>query len=272
MKPFASFLRANAALTIGLALGMVFLVAAIAPQVLARASPVAMDMTAVTAPPSALHWFGTDHIGRDVYARVVYGTRVTLGVVSLSLLFAAIVGGTAGALAGYRSGLIDSGLSQLAEVVLGFPPVILGVMITGILGASISNLALALWLVFIPIFFRVARSVAMVETRKPYVDAAQGLGASKWRVLFTHIVPNVAPTVIVQYLILFPIALQIQAALGFLGLGVQPPTPDWGSGLHESKDYVLYAPWMAVFPGLALLLSSIFVMLLGRGLQRITDE
>ena len=263
-------LRAHLAEKPGLAAGLVviagFVMLAMFPGLFAG-DPEAIDVAGSLAPPSARYWFGTDHVGRDVYARVVYGSRVTLGTVAGSLLISAIIGGLAGALAGYIRGWTDLGSGQMIEVILSFPPIFLGVMITGILGSSIGYLMLALSIVYLPLFFRIARSTALVEQSKAYVEAIQALGAGHTRVLLRHILPNIVPSIATQYIILFPLALQIQAALGFLGLGVQPPTPDWGASLQESKDYLLFAPWMALFPGLALILAALSVILVGRSLQ-----
>lgn len=260
-------IRINPTLTVGVALAACIAVVALFPALFTSQSPLAIDVTQALKPPSADHWFGTDHVGRDVYSRVIYGAQVTLGVVSGSLFLSALVGGTTGAIAGYMRNWSDVISGQLIEVILSFPPIFLGVMITGILGSSVVNLVLALSIVYLPLFFRAARSAAMVESAKPYIEAAQVLGAGDTQVLFRHVLPNILPAVVTQYIILFPLALQIQAALGFLGLGVQPPTADWGASLQESKDYVLYASWTAIFPGLALIVSSLAVIVIGRGLQ-----
>jgi ABC-type dipeptide/oligopeptide/nickel transport system permease subunit len=259
--------RSHPGLAMGIVLAATIGCVALFPGLFTGRSPLAIDMAQALQPPSAGHWFGTDHVGRDVYARVVYGARTTLGVVSGSLLLSAFIGGVAGTVAGYLRGWSDLSSSQLIEVIISFPPIFLGVMITGILGSSLPNLVLALAIVYLPLFFRAARAAAMVEAAKPYVEAAQVLGAGDARVVLRHVLPNVLPAIMTQYVILFPLALQIQAALGFLGLGVQPPTADWGASLQESKDYVLYAGWTAIFPGLALIVSSLAVILVGRGLQ-----
>ncbi len=264
---FASMIARRPALTMGMALALAIAVVALLPGLFAPQPPNAIDVGRALLPPSAEHWFGTDHVGRDVYARVVHGARVTLGIVAGSLALSALFGGVAGTIAGYLRGWSDLFSGQLVEVILSFPPIFLGVMITGIIGSNVANLMLALSIVYLPLFFRAARSAAMVESARPYVEAAQVLGAGEGRILFRHLLPNVLPAVLTQYIILFPLALQIQAALGFLGLGVQPPTPDWGASLQESKDYVLYASWTAIFPGLALVVSSLAVILIGRGLQ-----
>ena len=265
-------LKSRPGLAAGIAIVTVLLAVAVMPHMFAAQPPEAIDVANALQSPSGDHWFGTDHVGRDVYSRVVHGARTTLGIVSGSLLLSALIGGLAGALAGYAKGWTDVSSGQVIEVILSFPPIFLGVMITGILGSNIGYLVLALAIVYLPLFFRAARSATMVESAKPYVEAAQALGGNHGRVLVRHLLPNVAPAIATQYIILFPLALQVQAALGFLGLGVQPPTADWGASLQESKDYLLFAPWMALFPGLALIVASLAVILIGRGLQDNTDR
>jgi peptide/nickel transport system permease protein len=222
-------------------------------------------------PPSAEHWFGTDETGRDIYARTLYGTRVTLSVVAGSLLISAALGGLLGLAAGFFGAWIDMVLARLVDVVLSFPPIILGVVITGVLGPGLQNLVLALSIVYLPVFFRIARSGAVSEANRTYVEAARSIGVSESAIVLRHVLPNVLPLVLLQYMILFPLALQIEAALGFLGLGIQPPTPDWGAILEQGKNYILFAPWMSIFPGLFILVTALGVILLGRGLQGSLD-
>ncbi|MEZ5593661.1 MAG: ABC transporter permease [Gammaproteobacteria bacterium] len=255
-------------LLFGTALIALLLAMVIAPQLFSSQSPTAIDLAQALQPPSQAHWFGTDDVGRDIYTRVIYGARITLGVVAGSLLIAAFVGGWLGLLAGFYGRTVDMLSGRVIDVVLSFPPIILGVIITGILGPGLQNLVLALSLVYLPVFFRIARSGAISEANKTYVEAARALGMSRRRILARHIARNVLPLLLLQYMILFPLALQIEAALGFLGLGIQPPTPDWGAILEQSKDFVLFAPWMSLFPGLFILLSAFGVMLAGRGLQQ----
>lgn len=262
-----AYLSSRPGFVAGLAVIGLLLVVATLPGLFTGKSPDTIDVAGSLLPPSYEHWFGTDHVGRDVFARVVFGAKTTLGIVAGSLLLSAAIGGIAGSLAGYARGWADLSSGQVIEVILSFPPIFLGVMVTGILGSGMGYLVLALAIVYLPLFFRAARSAAMVEQSKAYVEAIQALGAGHVRVLARHIVPNVLPSIATQYIILFPLALQVQAALGFLGLGVQPPTPDWGASLQESKDYLLIAPWMALFPGLALIVASLAVILVGRGMQ-----
>ncbi len=245
---------------------------AIFPGLFASASPFSIDVASSLLPPSSEHWFGTDDVGRDLYARVIHGTRVTLSICAGSLLISAIVGGVLGLFSGFFGGGADQLLGRLIDVLLSFPPIILGVIITGVLGPETANLILALSVVYMPVFFRIARAGALSEREKTYVEAARSIGLNEPAILGNHVTRNVLPLILTQYIILFPLILQIQAALGFLGLGVQPPTPDWGAILEQGKDYILFAPWMSVFPGLAVLITSLSLILVGRALQKRIDQ
>lgn len=259
-------------LFIGIALMLFIGIIALIPELIAAQSPTAINVDQALEPPSLLHFFGTDDVGRDVFARVIYGTRVTLSICAGALVISAIIGGGLGLISGFTGGRGDLVLGRIIDVILSFPPVILGIMVTGLLGPKTINLIFALAVVYMPVFFRIARSGAMSEAGQTYVEAARSIGLSESTILFRHVMRNVMPLILVQYVILFPLVLQIQAALGFLGLGVQPPTPDWGAILQQSKDYILLAPWMSAFPGVAILMTALALMLVGRALQRRLDR
>ena len=271
VSAFAS-LRRQPDLALGLVILLLLAVLAGAPGLLAIQSPFAIDVDRTLDPPSALHWFGTDDVGRDVFARVAFGARVTLSICAGALGLSAIVGGVLGLVAGFLGGWLDLVCSRVVDVVLSFPPLILGVMVTGTLGADAFNLALALAVVYAPTFFRIARSGALVESNLAYVEAARSVGLSEGAILVRHVARNVLPILLVQYVVMFPLVLQIQAAMGFLGLGVQPPTPDWGAILQTGKDYVLLAPWMSAFPGAAVLITAAALTLVGRAISRQLDR
>jgi peptide/nickel transport system permease protein len=264
--------RRDPELAIGVALLAVVAIVAIAPGLFAPQSPLAINVDQALEGPSAAHLFGTDDVGRDVFARVVHGGRVTLSICAGALVISALVGGTLGLASGFVGGVADMVLGRIVDVVLSFPPVVLGIMVTGILGPKTTNLVFALATVYMPVFFRIARSGALAEAGQTYVEAARSIGLSEGTILYRHVLRNVLPLILVQYVILFPLVLQIEGALGFLGLGVQPPTPDWGAILQQSKDYILLAPWMSAFPGLAILWTALGLMLVGRSLQRRLDR
>lgn len=265
-------LRREPDLVLGVLLLVFVALVALFPGLFTSASPVAVNVDLAMEPPSAAHPFGTDDVGRDILARVVYGARVTLSICASALMISAFVGGALGLVSGFLGGRIDMLLGRVVDVILSFPPVILGIMVTGILGPKTANLVFALAVVYMPVFFRIARSGALAEAGQTYVEAARSIGLSEPAILVRHVTRNVLPLVLVQYVILFPLVLQIQAALGFLGLGVQPPTPDWGAILQQSKDYILLAPWMSAFPGVAILITALALMLVGRALQRRLDR
>ncbi|WP_019016535.1 ABC transporter permease [Elioraea tepidiphila] len=262
---------AGTRLTPGLALSLLLLAAfavlIVAPGLVAVQSPYDVDPSRALQAPSAQHLFGTDDVGRDVFARIIHGTRVTLGLVAGSLLLSALIGGGLGVVAGYAGGWFDLAAGRFADMILTFPPIIAGVVITGVLGQGATNLVLALAVVYLPTFFRIARSGALSEAARTYVEAARALGFPEWNILLRQVLPNVLPLVVLQYVILFPLALQIQAALGFLGLGVAPPTPDWGATLEQGKNFILVAWWLSLWPGLFLLASAVAVTVLGRALR-----
>ncbi|ODT66634.1 MAG: peptide ABC transporter permease [Pelagibacterium sp. SCN 63-23] len=259
-------------LVVGLSLLIFLLLVALFPGVFVSHSPFEVAVDRALLPPSWDNWFGTDDVGRDIMARVVYGTRITLSICAGSLMISAVLGGGLGLASGFLGGWADQVLGRLIDVLLSFPPIILGVIITGVLGPEIGNLIIALSIVYLPVFFRIARAGAMSEVGKTYVEAARSIGVKDSAVLRDHVTPNVMPLILTQYIILFPMILQIQAALGFLGLGVQPPTPDWGAILEQGKNYIMYAPWISIFPGLAVLIAALALMMVGRGLQKRMDQ
>ena len=269
---FLQRFRREPDLFIGIALMLLIGIIALVPELIAVQSPTAINVDQALEPPSVSHFFGTDDVGRDVFARVIYGTRVTLSICASALIISALIGGALGLISGFAGGRGDLVLGRIVDVILSFPPVILGIMVTGLLGPKTVNLIFALAVVYIPVFFRIARSGAMSEAGQTYVEAARSIGLSEPNILFRHVMRNVMPLILVQYVVLFPLVLQIQAALGFLGLGVQPPTPDWGAILQQSKDYILLAPWMSAFPGIAILMTALALMLVGRALQRRLDR
>ena len=264
-------IRREPDLVIGIVLFVAMALIALFPGMFAGQSPLAINIDKALEPPSAAHLFGTDDVGRDIFSRVIHGAQVTLSICAGALIISAIIGGGLGLISGFVGGRGDLFLGRVVDVILSFPPVILGIMVTGILGPKTINLVFALATVYMPVFFRIARSGALSEIGQTYVEAARSIGIAEHRILFHHVLRNVLPLILVQYVILFPLVLQIQAALGFLGLGVQPPTPDWGAILQQSKDYILMAPWMSAFPGLAILFTALALMLVGRALQRRLD-
>jgi peptide/nickel transport system permease protein len=252
----------------GLLLLLVLVLLALGAPVVARHSPVAVNPLAVLQSPHGGALFGTDELGRDVFSRVIYGLRTSLTVAFGSVALAVLVGLPVGLLAGYVSGAVDMILMRSVDLLLAFPALLLAIVIVAILGAGEAVTILAVGVIFVPIIARVVRSAVLVVRGHSYVKGARARGASHLRVMVTHIVPNIAPPVVVQASVLTGFAMLIEASLAFLGLGVQPPTPDLGSMLAEGGGYATQAPWIEMAPGAFLALAILAFNLTGRGLQR----
>jgi len=206
-------------------------------------------------PPSVVHPFGTDQLGRDILSRVVYGARVSLGVGIASVFIAALAGTLFGMLAGFGLGWFDHVIMRVMDALSTFPAMILTIAITSVIGVGLIGVTIAIGIVNIPVFARLARArVLQVKTRE-FVDAAYALGARRSRILIRHVLPNIAGPLIVQASVIFSFAILVEASLSFLGLGVQPPTPSWGTMINEGKQFKALAPWMIFAPGAAIFMS-----------------
>ena len=256
-----------------IALGVVvfFVVLALLAPGIAPYDPLATSWTAVRKAPTAVHWFGTDEIGRDVLSRVVWGTRASLlaGVVSVSISLA--FGVPIGLLAGYVGGWIDALISRMTDAMLACPFLILAIALAAFLGPSLTNAMIAIGISATPIFIRLTRAQVLHVKVEDYIEAARAVGNSPLRIALRHILPNIVPPLIVQATLAIAAAVIAEAALSFLGLGQQPPAPSWGSMLNTAKNYIDNAPWMAVWPGLAIFLLVLSFNLLGDGLRDAFD-
>ncbi|MFZ5992973.1 MAG: ABC transporter permease [Deinococcota bacterium] len=234
-------------------------------------SPTQTDFAALQQPPSGKHPLGTDELGRDILARILYGARVSLvaGLVSVSI--ALVLGGIIGLLAGFYGGWLDELLMRLTDAMLAFPFLVLAIALAAVLGPSLHNTLLAIGIVTTPVFARLVRGQTLAERPREYVQAALALGAGDGRVLLRHLLPNILGPLIVQASLSTAAAVLAEATLSFLGLGVQPPTPSWGSMLNAARGYLAYAPWMAIFPGLAIFLAVLAFNLIGDGLRDALD-
>jgi len=255
---------------LGLIIVVVVILVGIAASLLAPYRAGEVVASALQA-PSAQHVLGTDELGRDVLARVIFGTRTSLLVSVLATTLALAVAIPSGLTAGYFRGPWDAVLMRLSETVLAFPFVILAVGLAAILGPSAANAALAIAISQVPLLIRVIRAEALAIREEDYVTASVADGASSWTVLSSHVFPNVVNTVIVQATLLIPFAIITESILSFLGLGVQPPTPSWGVMLTAAQAYTAQAPYLAVFPGLAIFLAALGFNLLGDGLRDALD-
>jgi ABC-type dipeptide/oligopeptide/nickel transport system permease subunit len=221
--------------------------------------------------PSWTFLFGTDLHGRDVFSRVVWGARYSLPVGIATLLLGLVVGGTLGVLLGYIGGRFDAVGARVVDVLLGFPAIIMAIMVVSVLGVGLVKVVIAVAIAEIPRFARVIRGATIVAKQNLYVEAAQAMGASPVRIMFLHVLPAIQPTVILLGTLNLGSAILATATLSFLGLGTQPPTPEWGSMLNDGRDYIRYAPWLMIAPGMALFLAIISVNLIGDQLSDVLD-
>jgi ABC-type dipeptide/oligopeptide/nickel transport system permease subunit len=255
----------------GLALVVFFFAVAVLANVLAPADPVQMNAAQALEAPSLAAPFGTDRFGRDVLSRAIHGTRVSLFVGVGSILIAALVGTTVGLIAGYWGGTVDNVLGRIMDVFFTFPSLILAIAISVALGMGTQNALLAIAVTFWPGFGRVVRGATLAERSKEYVEAARVLGASSLRVMRGHLLPNVLSPIIVQMTVGISYAIIIESSLSYLGLGTQPPTPSWGTMINEGRTFLDRAPWISVFPGLAIMGAVLAFNLLGDGLRDVLD-
>jgi peptide/nickel transport system permease protein len=248
------------------------IVAAVFAPWLTPTSPLKIDMLHRFLPPSLRHPFGTDDLGRDVYTRMVYGARVSLEVGLISTGIATVLGVFFGVIAGYKSGTAaDNVIMRVMDVLLAFPAILLAIAIMATLGPSVGNVMIAIGIVNIPVFARIARAAVIQVVPLEYVEASRASGASWPRSLMRDVLPNSLGPIIVQVSLTMASAILAEAALSFLGLGVQPPTPSWGGMLSAAQDYLTLAPWEAVFPGLAIFISVFGLNLIGDGLRDALD-
>ncbi len=257
------------ALIIGGVLFSLMLLMAIAPGLFTTYDPYELDLLNALKAPSAEHIFGTDNYGRDVFARVVYGARVDLTIGFLAMIVPFFVGSFIGLVAAYYGKWVDALVMRIQDIITAFPFTILVIAIVTILGANISNLYIAIWLVGWRDYTKLVRSETLVEKNSEYVQAARSLGFSNFRIMFRHILPNTINSAVVYAVSDVMVCMLVGASLSFLGLGVQPPTPEWGAIIAEGRPYILNAWWMCTLPGLALAVTGTSLSLLGEGLSHV---
>jgi len=262
--------RRRAAL-FGLAVVVFFVVLALAAPLIAPFDPLATDWRLVRKPPSLLHLFGTDDLGRDVLSRVIWGARASLmaGLVSVSIALAVAV--PLGLASGYLGGFIDGVLMRIIDAMLAIPFLVLAIALAAFLGPSLINAMIAIGIVQTPIFTRLTRGQALAVKHENYIEAAYAVGNPHHRILLRHILPNIAAPVLVQATLAVAAAVIAEASLSFLGLGQQPPAPSWGSMLNTASHFLSQAPWMAVWPGLTIFSLVLSFNLLGDGLRDALD-
>lgn len=255
----------------GLIMILAIVITAIFAEFIAPYPPIYVDVESRFLPPSMDHIFGTDDVGRDIFSRVVYGSRITLMCGSVVILIAYSVAILLGTTAGYKGGLIDEGIMRLTDMFLAFPSILLALAFTAALGPGITNVMLALSLTWWPWATRIARSQTLTIRESYYVQAAKSLGGSEPHIILHHIIPNCMGPLVVQATLDFGWTVLVAASLGFLGLGAQPPQPDWGLMVSIGRMYFLGAPWVSLFPALAIFVAVLGVNLLGDGLRDVLD-
>ena len=233
--------------------------------------PLAQSIVARLKGPSAAHWLGTDQLGRDVLARILYGLQTSLAACLVAVALALVAGGTLGLLAAYYRGWLDRIVMRLMDILFAFPVMLLAIGVIAVLGPHTSSAAIAIAVVYTPIFARLLRGPALVICESEYVTGAKAIGASDARILFRHVLPNLASVILVQTSLLLSAAILVEASLSFLGLGTQPPTPSLGLMLSEGRNFLLLSPWSAIFAGFAILSMSFGFNLLGDALRDTLD-
>jgi peptide/nickel transport system permease protein len=254
----------------GVTLVGTFLVLALAAPLVSPFDPTAQPARRLLA-PSARYVLGTDEFGRDVFSRIVYGARISLEVGVVSVGIALALGGTLGLVSGYRLGLVDALTGRVVDIMFAFPSVILIIALSGVLGASLTTAMVAIGIVYSPIFARIVRAPTLTVVQQPYVEGARAIGAGLGRIVGRYVLPNIAAPVIVQTTLSFSTAILSEATLSFLGLGTQPPHPSWGTMLSAGRRFMELAPWVAVYPGLAIALTVLGLNLLGDALRDALD-
>jgi len=269
-RRLARFMRNRAAVA-GAIIVLIVIAAALLAPWLSPYDPVQASFLSVREAPSAAHWFGTDELGRDVFTRLLWGARASLlaGVVSVGI--AVVLGVPLGLAAGYFGGFVDAVVSRIADALLSIPFLILAIALAAFLGPSLTNAMAAIGISAMPRFVRLTRGQAISVKAEEYVEGARAIGLGDYRIIVRYVFPNVLPPIIVQASLTVATAIIAEASLSFLGLGQLPPAPSWGSMLNTAKDFVSQAPWMSVFPGVAIFFAVLGFNLLGDGLRDALD-
>jgi len=267
----ARTLTRNPLVVAGLVMVVGLVVVAALAGLIAPYDPIANNVRAALQPPSSYYYFGTDRFGRDVFSRVVYGSRLTLFVAITSVAISALVGVALGLVSGYFRGWVDNLIGRVMDIFFSFPALLLAIGVAAMLGPGLNNAVIAIAVVYSPVFGRVVRGPVLVERGKEYVEAARVIGASAPRVILKHVFPNVLSPLTIQATITLSQAILVEASLSYLGLGTQPPFPSWGTMLYEGREFLETAPWWSIFPGLAIMLTVLAFNLLGDGIRDVLD-
>jgi peptide/nickel transport system permease protein len=271
MTAYLYVFKKNQMAVIGAGIILLFFFITLFAPILSPYDPYKIELSKTLQPPSFAHWLGTDDKGRDVLSRLIYGSRLTLLVGFASLLFGGAIGTALGMIAGYVGGFIDTLIMRITDILLAFPGILLALAIVSALGPSLMNVTIAVGIFKIPIFIRVVRGTVLSVKNLEYIDAVQTLGASHLQIIIKHIFPNILSPIIVQTTLNLATVILSTAGLSFLGLGAQPPSPEWGAMLSNARSYFFTAPYLLVFPGLAISLLVLGFNLFGDGLRDALD-
>lgn len=256
---------------VGVAMVVALVLLALIGPIVAPYTPTAQSLPDQLRPPSAQHWLGTDEFGRDILSRILSGARLALLIGLVADAVALFFGSVLGLLAAFYGRWADAVVMRVMDMFLAFPYLLLAMVVIALLGPGLTSAMIAIGVVYIPQFARLVRSVALAVREEQYVEAARALGVGRTRIVLRHALPNAAPPAIAQATLLFGIAILEVAGLGFLGLGAQPPTPEWGAMLAESRTYILTSWWLSAFPGLAIMVSVLAFTLIGDFLRDLLD-
>ncbi len=270
-RKIARAMRQNKTTLVGIVLSLIILLVAILAPWLAPFDPIEQDISRMDLPPGPVHLLGTDSFGRDVLSRIVLGTRVSLGIALSAVGFAIVVGSVVGVIAGYKGRIVDTITIRVIDMLMTFPTIILGLMVLAVLGSGMFNLAVAIAVAITPRFARVARGSAIAMRERDYVQAARALGMSDFRIIFVHVLPNLANEILVVGTLWTGTAILQEAGLSFIGLGVKPPTPSWGGMIRDGINQLLSQPWLSIAPGVAIFIVVLAFNMIGDGLRDVMD-
>lgn len=250
---------------------LIYIVAAILAPVITPYNPTKTHSVDSLRPPNSKYWAGTDQFGRDILTRLIYGARISLFIAVTSILIATIIGGLVGAILGYLRGSVELLTMRLVDILMAFPSLVLALLLVAFFGISIHNIIIAIAIPFTPVFIRMARSATIPLKERGFCKAAEASGASTFRIIYRHLIPNIFPILISQSTLSFSKAILFEASLSFLGLGVQPPTPSWGQMIGNGRQFMSLAPWLTIIPGVTIAIIVISLNLLGDTLRDIFD-
>lgn len=273
MKHFYLKINKNHVAFVGLLIILFYVFIAIMGIFWTPFDPLEMNFKEMLQPPcfKTRHFMGTDQFGRDTLSRIIYGSRISISVSFSATLIAATFGILMGIWAGFLGGIYDNIIMRINDIIFSFPPLLLAIFIMGVLGENTYNVIIAIGIVYIPQFARISRAAILAIKNLEFVEAASAIGGTRNRILFKHLLPNIIPSLIVQISLCLSLGILLESSLSFLGLGVQPPFPSWGSMLGDARRFIIIAPWSSIFPGITIFLIVIGFNLLGDGLRDILD-